>query len=118
MADEHQTANVDIFAMENGKDVTPPGDALPGGDLDLHRIQDLVISAHPDVVPEMIQGQTFEELMSSIEPAREAYQRIANQAASRVEAPKVAAQPGRGSAVADVERLSPLAKISAGLRRR
>lgn len=90
---------------------------------DLARIRDLVLAAHPDVVPELIQGTTMDELMASIEPAREAYQRIASQTAAQaskpVATPKVAAQPGqRDRVIADIENLSPLGKISEGLRRR
>jgi hypothetical protein len=61
-------------------------------------------------------------LMGSVEPARAAYQRIATEAieraGSRQAAPKVAAQPGRrGAEIIDIDALSPLGKISEGLRR-
>jgi hypothetical protein len=85
---------------------------------DLERIRDLVLAAHPDVVPEMVQGSTFDELMGSVEPARDAYQRIVGQVKPPEATPKVATQPGgRGTALHDVESLSPLAKIREGLRR-
>ncbi len=92
-----------------------------GGDpaqIDLGRVRDLVLAAHPDVVPEMVQGTNFDELMASVEPAREAYQRITAEVASTPAPPKLAAQPGqRSTSLADVETLSPLGKISEGLRR-
>jgi hypothetical protein len=65
-----------------GTESTPaPGDesvndASPA--IDLAKVRDLVLAAHPDVVPEMVQGQSFDELMASVEPARAAYQRIAD----------------------------------------
>lgn len=86
--------------------------------VDLDRVRELVLSAHPDVVPEMVQGTTFDELMASVEPAREAYQRITAEVAPSPQPPKLAAQPGqRSTSLADVESLSPLGKISEGLRR-
>jgi hypothetical protein len=94
-------------------------DELAGqGAVDLTRVRELVLAAHPDVVPELVQGDTFDDLISSIEPARDAYQRIASEAAATRSTPNVAAQPGqRGTHLVDVESLSPLAKISEGLRR-
>ena len=87
-------------------------------EIDLDRVRELVLEAHPDVVPEMVQGTTFDELMASVEPAREAYQRITAEVAAPPAPPKLAAQPGqRSTHLADVEGLSPLGKISEGLRR-
>lgn len=115
MNDEHLTG-------PESEDLTPeqpePGDEAPSLDNDLGRVRDLVLAAHPDVVPEMVQGATFDELMSSVEPAREAYQRIAAEATQPRTAPRVAAQPGqRGTSLVEMESLSPLGKISEGLRR-
>jgi hypothetical protein len=86
--------------------------------IDMSQVRDLVLAAHPDVVPEMVQGATFDELMASVEPARTAYQRIAEEAGRARPTPRVAAQPGQRSvSLAEVESLSPLGKISEGLRR-
>ena len=43
---------------------------------DLDAIRALVLRAHPDVVPELIDGVSIGELLDSIEPARDAYQRL------------------------------------------
>ncbi|MBX5446319.1 hypothetical protein [Sphaerobacter sp.] len=87
---------------------------------DLERIRELILAAHPDVVPDMITGTTFDELMASIEPARAAYARIAERIRSQPgNAPGIpAGQPGRQPSPAHVERLSASAKIAEGLRRR
>lgn len=110
----------DEQTIQEGTDEQRPDDdpGVESPDVDLARVRDLVLAAHPDVVPEMVQGETFDELMASVDPARTAYQRIAAEAASTRTAPKVAAQPGqRGTSLADMESLSPLGKISEGLRR-
>lgn len=107
--------------VNEGSD-SEPAAPEPTGAVELGKIRELVLAAHPDVVPEMVQGDTIDDLMASVEPAREAYQRIAGEAAERTgtpqPAPKVAAQPGqRGTTLVDVESLSPLGKISEGLKR-
>jgi hypothetical protein len=96
----------------------PPESNERTGEIDLGRVRELVLSAHPDVVPEMVRGATFDELLESVEPAREAYQRIASETAQSRPAPRVAAQPSqRNASLVDMESLSPLGKISEGLRR-
>ncbi len=42
-------------------------------------IHDLVYKAHPDVVQELLVGETLTDILASVEPARAAYQRIAEQ---------------------------------------
>ena len=49
----------------------------PGADLD--KVRELVLRAHPDVVPDLVAGGSVDELIASVEPARTAYQRIADQ---------------------------------------
>ena len=44
------------------------------GELDL--VREVVLRAHPDVVPELVAGGTVAELLASVEPARAAYARI------------------------------------------
>ena len=115
MTDEQTTHANEPEAVDESAEPAPENHSA---EIDLTRVRDLVLAAHPDVVPEMVQGATFDELMASVEPARDAYQRIASAAASTRSAPKVAAQPGHRSAtLADIESLSPLGKISEGLRR-
>src|SRR4051812_22722682 len=46
---------------------------------DLSKVRELVLKAHPDVVPDLVAGSSVDELIASVEPARSAYQRIADQ---------------------------------------
>jgi hypothetical protein len=45
---------------------------------DLDKVRELVLKAHPDVVPDLVAGSSVDELIASVEPARTAYQRIAD----------------------------------------
>jgi hypothetical protein len=90
--------------------------------LDLVQLRELVLLAHPDVIPELVTGTTFAELIGSVEPARAAYQRavdaIRKGQPAEAAAPKIPAGGGQRTASVNVEQLSPAAKISEGLRRR
>ena len=44
--------------------------------MDLVAVRDLVLKANPDVIPEMIAGDSFDAMMQSVGPARDAYKRI------------------------------------------
>src|SRR5215213_6738026 len=46
---------------------------------DLGKVRELVLKAHPDVVPDLVVGSSVDELIASVEPARTAYRRIADQ---------------------------------------
>jgi len=46
---------------------------------DLGKVRELVLKAHPDIVPDLVAGSSVDELIASVEPARNAYQRIADQ---------------------------------------
>jgi hypothetical protein len=67
-----ETADVQTVA------VTTPVGAEPV-ETDLGKVRELVLKAHPDVVPDLIVGSSVDELIASVEPARTAYQRIADQ---------------------------------------
>lgn len=62
-------------APENQPIGVEPG---PGGDdAEIAMLRELVYKAHPDVVRELLRGETLTDLLASVEPARAAYQRIA-----------------------------------------
>lgn len=68
------------------------------------------------VVPELVAGNTAEELEASVERARAAFQ--AAVAAARAQLQQQRVPPGNAPRTrVDVERLSPLEKIAQGLRR-
>lgn len=104
----------------------------------LGKVRALIIGAIPDLVPELLVGDSVEALVASVEPAKQAYQRIVEQvragsggavtgAASNAPTsgdrgaspPAIpAGQPGRQGMSLEMEGLSPSAKIAEGLRRR
>jgi len=63
-------------------EMTTPAGVEPAG-TDLGKVRDLVLKAHPDVVPDLVRGGSVDELIASVEPARGAYQRIADQVRGR-----------------------------------
>lgn len=88
---------------------------------DIAAIRDLVLKAHPDVVPELISGASVAELLSSIEPAQAAYGRLVEGVrAGHARATSVPAVPAGGSAPVpiDPDRLPPSEKIRRGLHTR
>jgi hypothetical protein len=97
-----------------------PADAPDTPD-ELTLARDLVLRAHPDTVAELVTGATLAELLASVPAAEAAYARVI--AAAREQAatqPATTPVPGGGavrSAGANVDGLSPLAKIRAGLDR-
>lgn len=103
-----ETATVDGVVTEE-----QTGPVGPAGD-DLAAVRDLVVAAHPDVVPEMIGGASVAEIVASVTPAREAYRRVVETAATSRAAPSVPA--GNAPPVAiDPEMLPPTEKIRRGL---
>ncbi len=88
---------------------------LPAGDSTLEAVRALVLKAHPDIVPELVAGETIEDLIASISPATDAYARLTE--GLRPSAPSVPAGAST-SAPLDADRLSPTVKIQVGLRNR
>lgn len=77
----HDSDNPSIgepHSNESSDDVTDaPSFTSPGTAPDLDAVRDLVLRAHPDVIPELITGDTINDLLASVEPAQAAYQQIA-----------------------------------------
>jgi hypothetical protein len=107
------TADDVADGTEAQHDATPVSPAV-----DLGQVRDLVLAAHPDVVPEMVAGDSFEAIMASVEPAKAAFARIAETFKSAAP-PAVGGQTGgtRREYIINVEELSPSAKIAEGLKR-
>lgn len=76
---------------EEGLDPAP--DAV-----DLDAVRELVLRAHPDVVPELVAGESIASLLASVEPAREAYARLAG--AIRETVPQAPVPAGGGAVLA------------------
>lgn len=88
---------------------------------DLTTVRDLILRAHPDVVPELVSGGTIAELTAAIEPARAAYERIAEgvrsqETAVRETPPAVPA--GGAPMVIDLDRLPTAELLRRGVEQR
>lgn len=64
---------------------------------ELTAVRELILRAHPDVVPELVQGQSVAELMASVEPARAAYQAVLERVQERKGAGETPALQGKGA---------------------
>ena len=95
-------------------------DAAPASDApatpDLAAVRELVLRAHPDVVPELIGGDSVDALLASVEPAQVAYRRLADTIGQSSPAPSVPAGGQRPAAI-DPDRLPASEKIRRGLAR-
>jgi hypothetical protein len=74
---------VETVEVETAAGTTPAGGEAASveaaGGEELGKVRELVLKAHPDVVPDLVRGSSVDELIASVEPARSAYQRIADQ---------------------------------------
>jgi hypothetical protein len=81
----------------------------------LSAVRDLVLQANPNIVPELVTGDTLEDLLASIEPARAAYTRLADRLPT---APPTVPAGASTPAALDPERIPASLKIQLGLRQR
>ena len=88
-------------------------DGIAGGAFDaVGLVRELARKAHPDAVPELIDGADAEAIAASIEPARAAYARVKEELA-REQPVRV---PAGGTAPAiDPDRLPAAEKIRRGI---
>lgn len=102
---------------QNDASSSDPASAERAGDL--ASIRELVLKAHPDVVPELVTGETVDDLLASVEPAEAAYRRISEslRSPSSMSTPPVPAGGERPMPV-DPSRLPASEKIRRGLARR
>ncbi|HEU5434632.1 MAG TPA: hypothetical protein VFU81_23360, partial [Thermomicrobiales bacterium] len=84
-------AEITAAASDEGES----GAAGDGGELE--KLRSLVLQAHPDVVPDLVRGATVDELIASVEPARAAYQRVADRVRAGAPTGSQAAGGGEGS---------------------
>lgn len=112
------TNEPDTNPDEGGDTALAPEPEHPedAGDAQLDAIRELVLRAHPDVVPELIAGTTIAEMLASVTPARAAWQRLAERIGTPPAIPPVPAGGEKPVAI-DPERLSASEKIRRGLAR-
>jgi len=79
-------------------------------------VRELARKAHPDAVPELIDGADVAAIAASIEPARAAFARLKEQLASAQSVARPAPVPAGGNPPAvDPDRLPAAEKIRRGL---
>ena len=79
------------------------------------QVRELVLRAHPEVVPALVRGDTIGELLASIEPARQAYADLADRIGQQqATAPSVPAG-GASSLPTDLARIPAMERIKRGL---
>lgn len=95
----------------------PISEIADGNTADLAAVRDLVLRAHPDVVPELVTGATVDDLLASVEPAQDAYQRIAHSLRQHAPVPASPSVPAGGDkpVPTDPGRLPAAEKIRRGL---
>src|SRR5215210_5210685 len=84
---------VEAVEVETAGGTTAAGVEAAGGE-ELGKVRELVLKAHPDVVPDLVRGGSVDELIASVEPARSAYQRIAEQVRGSATETMVTAEAG------------------------
>jgi hypothetical protein len=65
---------------------TAPGTALEPAD-ERQMLHALIVQAHPDVVPELVRGETLADMLASVPDARAAFARVLEQAGSQPSVP-------------------------------
>jgi len=85
----------------------------------LERVRELVLLAHPEVVPELVRGVSLTELLASVKPAHQAYTDLAARFQPD-EAPPILQVPagGTGPAPVDLDRIPTAEKLRRGIRDR
>jgi len=109
---EPGTEEVDAPAGPDGQ----PDEATEAGEdaaMDLDGVRELILKAYPEIVPELLAGDSVDGLLASVPAAREAYTRIATEIHEQAPAP-IPTGSGRRAPI-DPEGLSPESKIRAGL---
>ena len=76
------------------------------------------VAAGSNLIAEMVQGSTLEEIDASAEAARQAYAELSRRIALQQEREVPAGNPARSGSIAGTETLKPEAKIALGLRTR
>lgn len=76
-----------------------------------------LLASMQGLVPEMVQGDTIEEVEASAEIARQTYATISRRIAEQQEAHVPVGNPARSSADLAAANLTPEAKIALGLRK-
>lgn len=127
MDPEEVTGTTPAAAMTPAETTGATGAAVAVSAEELGKVRDLVLATHPDVVGDLVRGDSIDALIASVEPARTAYQQVADKvragnATTEATAttgttpaqPPVVPAGGTGAAV-DPATLGPTTKIAQAL---
>jgi hypothetical protein len=113
-SEEVELGLADIGGVEKPDAQSSGDDALS---VAVRRYRGLVASM-PGLVPEMVQGDTIEQIDASAELARRSYGEITRRIAEQYERDIPTGNPARSSSTAAYDTLKPEAKIALGLKRK
>lgn len=85
---------------------------------DLAAVRELILLAHPDIVPELVHGATIAELQAAVAPARAAYRQVAERIAGGSPAAPPTVPAGAAGALPLTDGLPPAELIKRALQRR
>ncbi len=102
-------------ARDDARPADEPARAAPSATVPLDALRALVLRAYPEALPELVGGETWEELVSSAERAIALRARLLAEAARAT--PPVSAGAPRRLPEAEAGRLSPFEKIARALGR-
>ena len=85
---------------------------------ELAAVRELILRAHPDVVPELVTGSTVAELTASVGAARAAYERVASSKSQVTSSAPPVVPAGGATVVIDPASLPAAEKIRRGLASR
>ena len=85
---------------------------------ELEAVRAVVLQAYPDAVRELIGGESIAELLASVEPARQAFARIAEEVSSREPGAPPPVPAGAATMVVDPGTLPAHELIRRGVRGR
>ncbi|HEV2074374.1 MAG TPA: hypothetical protein VGR29_12110 [Thermomicrobiales bacterium] len=105
-----------ISPLELGQEDGSPDSHDASQASDLEAVREMVLRAHPDVVPELVAGDSVAALLASVEPTRSAYARLA-EAWSDAQPQPVSVPAGGGAPLPiDPEKIPSAEKIRRGLQ--
>ncbi len=94
------------------------GEVTAATAVEVELVRELARQAYPDAIPELISGESVEEVVASVEVARAAYARVFAEIAERPAAvivPPVVPAGGSSAVLVDVEALPVSEKLRRGV---
>ncbi len=108
---------IDLETADESNAPTPEPSAAPAPHIDA--VRDLVLRAYPDVIPELVRGDTLDDLLASIESASSAYANLAARFGQpTVETPEPVPAGATLPAPIDIERIPTAEKLRRGISER